>query len=68
MCRAVVCRTCKKTTWAGCGQHIEAVKRTVPKGQWCNGDHSDAEIAAATVDRKSNGAQRSSFLARVFHR
>ena len=27
MCRAVTCKQCGKTTWAGCGQHIDAVKR-----------------------------------------
>ncbi|GMI63004.1 hypothetical protein ScalyP_jg11219 [Parmales sp. scaly parma] len=24
MCRAIVCQTCLKTTWAGCGLHIAA--------------------------------------------
>ncbi|MDR1807348.1 MAG: hypothetical protein LBR33_05465 [Propionibacteriaceae bacterium] len=47
MCRAVTCRVCGKTTWAGCGQHIAAVKSQVPKGRWCDGRHTDAEIAAA---------------------
>lgn len=37
MCRAVQCRVCGKTTWAGCGSHIAAVKATVPAGQWCAG-------------------------------
>lgn len=37
MCRATTCKTCGKTTWAGCGQHIDSVKRTVPAGQWCAG-------------------------------
>lgn len=37
MCRPVNCKTCGKTTWAGCGQHIDAVKRTVPASQWCPG-------------------------------
>ena len=37
MCRPVTCRTCRKTTWAGCGQHVDAVRRTVPAGQWCPG-------------------------------
>lgn len=35
MCRPVPCKKCGKTTWAGCGQHIETVKASVPKGQWC---------------------------------
>lgn len=39
MCRSVTCKVCGKTTWAGCGQHIAAVKRTVPAGQWCDGQH-----------------------------
>ena len=26
MCRAKRCPTCGKTTWAGCGQHINQVK------------------------------------------
>lgn len=37
MCRAVTCKTCNKTTWAGCGQHVADVKRTVPANQWCTG-------------------------------
>lgn len=37
MCRAVRCKTCGKTTWAGCGQHVESVRRTVPAAQWCTG-------------------------------
>lgn len=35
MCRPVRCTACNKTTWAGCGQHIEQVKAQVSKGQWC---------------------------------
>lgn len=42
MCRAVSCRVCGKTTWAGCGQHVDQVKRQVPAGQWCNG-HADQQ-------------------------
>ncbi|WP_167754294.1 hypothetical protein [Amycolatopsis nivea] len=37
MCRPVACLTCGKTTWAGCGQHVDQVKATVPAGQWCPG-------------------------------
>ena len=42
MCRAVVCRTCGKTTWAGCGMHVEQVLAGVPGSQRCAG-HGDAE-------------------------
>lgn len=57
MCRAVSCKTCGKTTWAGCGQHIDAVKKTVSPGQWCNG-HAKA----------SEPAGRGGFFARLFGR
>lgn len=42
MCRAVKCKVCGKTTWAGCGQHVDSVKRSVPAAQWCGG-HEKAE-------------------------
>jgi len=51
MCRPVTCRVCGKTTWAGCGQHIAAVKATVPPDRWCDGHHSQAEIDAAKPRR-----------------
>lgn len=47
MCRPVTCKLCSKTTWAGCGQHIDTVKASVPPGQWCNGKHTEAEKAVA---------------------
>ncbi|WP_420175990.1 hypothetical protein [Luteococcus sp. OSA5] len=37
MCRPVTCKTCHKTTWAGCGQHVAQVKASVPTTQWCTG-------------------------------
>ena len=40
MCRPATCKTCGKTTWAGCGQHVDQVRRSVPAGQWCPG-HPD---------------------------
>lgn len=40
MCSPVKCRQCGKTTWAGCGNHVDAVKRSVPAGQWCGGHQS----------------------------
>ena len=56
MCRATTCRTCGKTTWAGCGQHMDQVMRAVPDAQRCPG-HSD-DVPAAP----------SGFLARLFTR
>lgn len=48
MCSPATCKTCGKTTWRGCGQHVDAVKRTVPASQWCNGKHSAEEMKAAS--------------------
>ncbi|MFC5338440.1 hypothetical protein [Leucobacter denitrificans] len=62
MCRAVKCRTCEKTTWAGCGQHVAMVKQTVPASQWCNGKHTQAQVEAAKA--RSGGG----FFARLFGR
>ncbi|WP_347355046.1 hypothetical protein [Intrasporangium sp.] len=46
MCRAVTCRTCGKTTWAGCGQHVDQVMRNVPSGQRCRGHEKQAAAPA----------------------
>ena len=40
MCRAVTCKKCGKTTWAGCGQHVSLVLAGVPQAQRCQG-HAD---------------------------
>lgn len=56
MCYPVTCAVCGKTTWAGCGQHIESVRRSVPAVQWCPG-HEDDEPPT------TNG-----FLSRLFSR
>jgi hypothetical protein len=41
MCRATRCRVCGKTTWAGCGNHVEMVRSTVPAADWCDGHPRD---------------------------
>lgn len=41
MCHAKRCRTCGKTTWAGCGLHVTQVRATVPADQWCPGHNHD---------------------------
>lgn len=46
MCRAVNCRTCGKTTWAGCGQHVDQVMRGVPVADRCSGHEADDGAAA----------------------
>lgn len=42
MCRTVRCKTCGKTTWAGCGQHVNQVMAGVPRNDRCPG-HPEAE-------------------------
>jgi hypothetical protein len=37
MCHPKRCKTCGKTTWAGCGQHVAQVRAAVPSDQWCGG-------------------------------
>lgn len=41
MCSAVACRKCGKTTWAGCGQHVDQVMRKVPQSQRCQGHENE---------------------------
>lgn len=35
MCSPVACPTCQKTTWRGCGQHVDQVKAQVRPEDWC---------------------------------
>ena len=46
MCRPTRCKTCGKTTWAGCGQHVDQVMRHVPAGQRCPGHPKDASASS----------------------
>lgn len=39
MCYPVSCSVCGKTTWDGCGQHVDEVKAAVPAEKWCGGEH-----------------------------
>ncbi|MEO5653421.1 MAG: hypothetical protein ABIN79_00785 [Marmoricola sp.] len=55
MCRQVSCKTCGKTTWAGCGMHVSQVMAGVPKSQQCPGH--------AAPERSGGG-----WLSRVFGR
>ncbi|WP_098945479.1 hypothetical protein AAHB37_00835 [Glutamicibacter halophytocola] len=53
MCRQVQCKICQKTTWAGCGQHVDSVMRGVPAKDRCAGHGNEA---------------KKGFLARLFGR
>ena len=41
MCYPVPC-ICGKTTWQGCGDHIDTVKTQVAPEDWCPGEHATA--------------------------
>lgn len=56
MCRPATCKTCGKTTWAGCGQHVDQVMAGVPRADRCPGH------AQETSDT------RDSFFGRLFNR
>lgn len=45
MCRAVRCRQCGKTTWAGCGQHLDMVFAGVPRSERCEGHQQQASAS-----------------------
>jgi hypothetical protein len=47
MCRAVTCGTCGKTTWSGCGQHVDQVMAAVPSAQRCPGHPEDSRAGSA---------------------
>ncbi|KIN04685.1 hypothetical protein OIDMADRAFT_96282, partial [Oidiodendron maius Zn] len=36
MCFKTTCPTCSKTTWQGCGNHVQNVMDNVAKDQWCS--------------------------------
>ncbi|RUP44433.1 hypothetical protein BC936DRAFT_149465 [Jimgerdemannia flammicorona] len=35
MCYAVTCSKCNKTTWKGCGRHVDSVMKNVPVENQC---------------------------------
>ena len=46
MCSPVRCSSCGKTTWAGCGQHVDQVKAMVPADQWCTCNEKSASATS----------------------
>lgn len=51
MCRPVECMVCKKTTWAGCGAHVQQVMSVIPPERRCT-----CREDAKSEDTKSQGA------------
>lgn len=42
MCYPVTCSTCKKTTWGGCGSHVDSVMKSVPASRRCTCEKKSA--------------------------
>ena len=42
MCYPVECPKCHKTTWGGCGMHVDQVLAGVPRNQRCQGHEQEA--------------------------
>ena len=55
MCRSVNCKSCGKTTWAGCGAHVDSVMKNVAEQDKCKCTPADK-------------AQGKGFLSRIFGR
>ncbi|MGB3699152.1 MAG: hypothetical protein WBA05_17135 [Gordonia sp. (in: high G+C Gram-positive bacteria)] len=46
MCQQATCRTCGKTTWRGCGRHVDQVMRGVPAAKRCAGHPKEPGLFA----------------------
>ena len=57
MCQPIRCRICGKTTWTGCGSHIE-VRRTVPPADWCPGHAKQSCETDSSPDRGTTDTRR----------
>ncbi|MGD6980329.1 MULTISPECIES: hypothetical protein [Citricoccus] len=64
MCQAVKCAKCGKTTWAGCGNHVDQVMRNVPVSNRCTCDQKAAVGAGAG----GSAGAGSGWLGRLFGR
>ncbi|WP_181762761.1 hypothetical protein [Rhodococcus spelaei] len=42
MCRPTPCSHCGKTTWTGCGNHVDDVMRRVPADRRCTCERKPA--------------------------
>lgn len=51
MCMTAVCQRCGKTTWAGCGEHVDEVMSGVPAAQQCVCDSNPPPAGAEQSHR-----------------
>ena len=61
MCFQSKCGKCSKTTWQGCGRHVESVYKQIPEGQHCMcKDWPGVSIDDLVASRKINADQKAS--------
>jgi hypothetical protein len=46
MCHETKCPNCGKSSWSGCGQHVESVFRSIPVERRCFCGYKDDELKA----------------------
>jgi hypothetical protein len=51
VCHAVPCRTCGKTTWSGCGLHVDQALAGVPQDDRCPGHPAAETRPGGVLDR-----------------
>jgi hypothetical protein len=51
MCSPALCSTCGKTTWRGCGMHVDMVMAGVPQTQRCTCNEAPGNAPAASFFR-----------------
>ena len=51
MCSAITCRRCGKTSWTGCGQHVDQVMRGIPQRDRCQGHESEPGLLSRLFSR-----------------
>lgn len=67
MCRAVKCRKCGKTTWAGCGMHVDQVMSGVPRADRCPG-HQNEKPAPKQSKKQGQAGAKQGVFAKLFGR
>ncbi len=55
MCRPATCRTCGKTTWAGCGQHVDQSCAASPPATACPGHAAEQSAGGGSFLRRLLG-------------
>lgn len=60
MCSPATCKQCGKTTWSGCGNHVDQVMSRVPVDRRCT-CAGNASGAAASGAAASGGNSRRSW-------